>query len=479
MEMNKTHKKAGAPGLRWLLVMATAVGFACKKNTSGNANDALKTRLAYTAQALAAIDTPAVSSSAYQVYINNIPVNVWKETCYDLEQNGGKRVVHTARFTHVPGAQIKIVCTSAFTSYTLSPKRLNLQPVKNGNILTFTAADYYNYALDLPGREPLFLFGAPDLNAYKSNATVVFDSGVHNGVNGEFQLQSNTVYYLEEGAVLKGKIRIENDSNITLVGRGLIDDRSSPVAGNFIKVYKSKNIVLKGFGVRHAALGWQVDMVNASDVDVSHLNLLSFGQNNDGLDLGSGCTRVNFSHCFIGSGDDGFGWHAINAAVDGEIPLADCHARDCMVWKSQVGVGIRIGSSLETSAVENLSFRNIDLAKMTWGGYAVAIPHSDWAAVRNITFDGIYDETPGNTKFVLAYIKQTSNSNPVYRPGTICNIRFTNCVSNGTGTLFEGYDSSHMIRNVRFENVKLAGRNMMQSDVVKNAFTENIVVQEN
>ncbi|ULT22683.1 hypothetical protein KUH03_25530 [Sphingobacterium sp. E70] len=37
-----------------------------------------------------------------------------------------------------------------------------------------------------------------------------------------------------------------------------------------------------------------------------------------------------------------------------------------MIWKNQVGVGIRIGSSLETSSVEQLTFKDIDIAKMTW-----------------------------------------------------------------------------------------------------------------
>ncbi len=426
-------------------------------------------------QPLASIDTPVVGSDAYQVYIDDTLVKVWKETCFDLEQNGGRRVVHTAKYTQRPGTRIKIVAAEAFASYILSPQRLGLQHIKTGNAITFTTADYYNYALQIPGKEPLFLFGAPDLSAYKAGA-VVFDSGVHVAVNGEFRLQSNTTYYLEEGAVLEGKVLMENVSNVKLIGRGIIDDRKNPVAGNFIKVYKSNNIVLKGFGVRHAALGWQVDMVNSSDVEVSHLNLASFGQNNDGLDLGAGCTRVHFSHCFIGAGDDGFGWHAINAAKDGELPLRDCYARDCMIWKTQVGVGIRIGSSLETSAVENLGFKNIDLVKMLGGAYNIAIPHSDWAAVRNIVFDSIYDETPTNTKFVLAYIRKNANSNPVYRPGTIANITFKHCVSSGTGTLLEGYDSTYNISNIRFENIKLAGRKMLQSDVVTNAFTENIIV---
>lgn len=426
---------------------------------------------------LSSLDTPMNKSLEYQVIIGGDTIDVWKETCYDLPANGGMTDVHTARFTFMPNADVKIICSNTFSTYTLSPIRLDIPVVQSGNELTFNMPEYYNLALAIPGRAPLFLFGAPDLSAYK-NGAVIFEEGTHYAPNGQFELQSNTTYYLEEGAILVGKVLIDNATNVKLIGRGLIDDRTSPVPGNFIKVYRSQNIELRGFGIRHAALGWQVDMVNSSHVQVEHLNLLSFGQNNDGLDLGTGCHDVHFEHCFVGSGDDGFGWHATDAAADGEDPLHNCSAKNSIVWKGQVGVGIRIGSSLETSSVEQLHFKDIDLVKMTWGGYAVAIPHSDWAEVKNLIFEGIRDESLTNDRFVLAYIKETENSNVVYRPGSIEDIQFIDCVSSATTAVFEGYDADHMIKNVSFKNVKVGGRDMLQSDIIANAFTANITIEE-
>jgi len=478
--MKKILKKIGKWIFTLLFVIVISISYSCQ-------NEVFKfsilqevldepEALQMSVSTVSTLDTPMRESLAYQVIINGDTMDVWKETCYDLPQNGGITDVHTTLFSYEAGAQVKIIVSEAFTNYTLSPKRFNIPVVKTGNELTFTMPAYYNFALAIPGRAPLFLFGAPDLISYKAGA-VVFGKGMHYAPNGQFELQSNTTYYLEEGAILVGKILIEDVSNVKLIGRGLIDDRTSPIAGNFVKVYRSQNVELRGFGVRHAALGWQVDMVNTSNVEVQHLNLLSFGQNNDGLDLGSGCHDVHFEHCFVGSGDDGFGWHATNAAADGEDPLYNCTAKNSIVWKGQVGVGIRIGSSLETSTVEQLHFKDIDLAKMTWGGYAVAIPHSDWAEVKDLIFEGIRDETTTNDRFVLAYIKQTSNSNPVYRPGTISDIQFIDCISNATSAVFEGYDANHIIQNVTFQNVKVGGRDMLQSDIVANVFTSNIIVQ--
>src|SRR5690606_40066711 len=87
-----------------------------------------------------------------------------------------------------------------------------------------------------------------------------------------FILQSNTTYYLEEGAVLNGKVIIKNANNVKIFGRGYIDDRRSPVIGNLVKIYNSQNIEIKGIGIRHGALGWQTDLVNSKNVTMDFLN---------------------------------------------------------------------------------------------------------------------------------------------------------------------------------------------------------------
>ncbi len=425
---------------------------------------------------LLSTDSIVSESEIYQVFIDDNPILTQKEICYDYASNGGEREVHTALFTYRPGTQIKIVCNSAFTDYTISPQRLNISSTHNGNEISFTSPSaYYNFIVDIPGHAPLFLMSAPNLSSYKEGA-VVFERGVHTAPNDEFILQSNTTYYLEEGAVLNGKVIIKNANNVKIFGRGYIDDRRSPVLGNLVKIYNSQNIEIKGIGIRHGALGWQTDLVNSKDVKIAFINLLSFGQNNDGLDVGTGCENIRFSHCLVGSGDDAFGWHATNAVAYGQDPLNICNANDCLIWQT-AGCGIRIGNSLETTEVKNIKFKNIDIAKSSQGIYSIAIPHSDWANVHHLIFEEIHDERPNNDKFVLAYIKETPSSNPVYQPGHISNVDFINCSSYAHSAVFEGYDSTHMISNVKFKNVKVAGRDMLPSDIVANAYTQNIVVE--
>src|SRR5690606_1853091 len=225
-------------------------------------------------------DSIVAESVRSQVLIDDNPFLTQEELCYYFRPNGGSRVVLTAVFMYIPGTQVIFVCDSVFTDYTISPQRMNIASTHTGNEISFTSPySYYNFIIDIPGRAPLFLMAAPNLSSYKAGA-VVFERGIHTAPNDEFILQSNTTYYLEEGAVLNGKVIIKNANNVKIFGRGYIDDRRSPVIGNLVKIYNSQNIEIKGIGIRHGALGWQTDLVNSKDVKIAFINLLSFGQNN-------------------------------------------------------------------------------------------------------------------------------------------------------------------------------------------------------
>jgi hypothetical protein len=418
------------------------------------------------------IQVPMAPSSEYQLKVNGREIEVIREECNDLDRNGGVTVKHTAIFDYADDALVEVTCRAGFDQYTLLPRRLNIGSERDGQTITFKLADYYNYAVAIPGREPLLLFSAPPMEELTAGLTpqrtVTYAPGVHE--IGHLYLESDTTYVLKPGAMLHGQIYLHNVSNVNVVGRGYMDDRTCAERGNFIQIYNSTNILLSGFAVRHAEQGWQLDPKNSAHINVSYLNLLSFGENNDGLDLGVGCQYVTYRDSFIGCGDDGFGWHAINAALDGEAPTRFCRAENCLIWKNQVGVGIRIGSSMEASEFSDLYFKNIDIANMDHG-YAIAIPHSDWADVRRLTFENIYNES--DQPFVLFYLRETMFSCPKgYRPGTISDVKFVECESVGSGAEFYGYDRDHQISNVLFHNVRFGGRYVTEDNIKRNEFTK-------
>jgi hypothetical protein len=303
----------------------------------------------------------------------------------------------------------------------------------------------------------------------KGDKVVVYEEGVHEV--GDWVLESDTTYYLAPGAVVKGKIQINGVQNVRVLGRGILDARDGN--GSAIKTRDSSNIVLEGFGIRNR-LGWQTDFRNTRDVQIRYLNLMSFDRNTDGIDLGPGCENFQISDCFIGCADDGFGWHATDAKNDGEKPTVNCHASDCVVWKTYPGNGIRIGSSLETSYFSDLSFTNIDMVQLT-AGNAIICDHSDWAEVRNIRFENIRNET--DRPFLYMELAPTRYTNPEgYRPGKIQNIEFINCWSQGGGVTLKGYDAEHQIENVLFKNTVVEGDKKLTSeqDITTNEFVTGV-----
>ena len=137
----------------WLLItllgtVSAVLGCARPEQGLSYQDERLESKFSQLASSLGQLDSPMVKSPEYQVVVNSDTLDVWQETCYDLAQNGGQTDVHTALFKYVPGTQVKIICNSSFSNFTLSPKRLNIPVVKNGNELTFTIPEYYNYALD-------------------------------------------------------------------------------------------------------------------------------------------------------------------------------------------------------------------------------------------------------------------------------------------------------------------------------------------
>ena len=182
--------------------------------------------------------------------------------------------------------------------------------------------------------KPLCLFQTPpeaDVPETKDKKVLFFAKGVHEV--GIIKPQSNQTIYIEQGAVVKGRILAEDVENVTIQGRGIIDARGftskkDTICG--IEFRRSSNIRIEGIGLR-SSIWWQTLFLACDNVEVTHMNLMSFGQNNDGVDI-DGVTNFRVANCWIGCGDDGFGWHALDAELNGDLITKNCLAEDCIIY---------------------------------------------------------------------------------------------------------------------------------------------------
>ena len=117
----------------------------------------------------------------------------------------------------------------------------------DGNTVTFTLEHPRNLSVEVNGDifHNLHLFtGSPERTIPdKDNPEVIyFGPGIHTVKNGELRVPSGKTVYLAGGAVLMGRVLIENVHDVKLLGRGIIDHS---IKGG-IRIANSRDVYVEG-----------------------------------------------------------------------------------------------------------------------------------------------------------------------------------------------------------------------------------------
>lgn len=410
--------------------------------------------------------TPA--STAYQVRIDGVPVPVNDESYFNF---------HTAFFSMDEPVMVEVEFSSGVSFSSIHPLRHGIHPKVDGNTISFPMLKPHKLVIKASGALPLAICATPnEVNVPASGDpnVIYFGPGVHEP--GLIQPDSGQTVYLASGALVKGRIETRDASGVTIRGRGTLDARGYSVRGNktnAILFQRCSNVHIEGIGIR-GGTWWQTLFLVTSDASAIHLSLLGKTVNTDGIDL-DGVQRFVARDCFIRCEDDGFGWHAVDAAGNGEPPTEDCLAEDCVIWNTAAGNGLRIGASMETELFQNITFRNIDV--LEHAGAAIYSDYSDWATSRNIRFENFTDETTKQT--IDIFIAKTKYSNSARdERGHYDGLEFINVNSPGGGIRLLGFDAGHLIDNVLFRDC-FRGTEPINGpeDIVTNAFVTNVTFE--
>lgn len=418
-----------------------------------------------------AVPLPAIPgvppSSLYTVKVNGQQVAVNDESRYDF---------HTAAFTMSGTVTVQVSVTGEAAAWTVRPLRHKITPTVSGKTITFSLSSPLKLVVQAGTSLPLALLATPLETAVPKQGdddVIYFGPGTHEP--GVIQPRTGQTIYLAPGALVKGRIEARDVQNVAVRGRGILDSsqysiRKEKTTG--ILFYKSSHITIEGIGHR-SGTWWQVLFLLTDDAAVNHMNLFGKTVNTDGIDI-DGVRRFVARNCFIRCEDDGFGWHALDAAANGEPVTEDCLAEDCVIWNTAAGNGLRVGASMETGLFQNITFRNIDVLKHA--GAAIYSDHSDWAWCKNIRFENFVDETRGPTiEIMIAKTRYSNNTGYKDERGHYDGLHFINVTSPGGRIKLHGYDENHLINNVSFQNCYL-GNNLVDSmdDITTNAFVKNV-----
>ncbi len=412
-------------------------------------------------------------SDVFRVAVANEEVFVAQEECF------GDSVFHTSQFFVDGPTEITVTAASPIANYTIRPYHKNIAGTVSRNTLTFRVSEPEMLMVIVNDEKPLCLFQTPpetDVPRPDDPDVIYFAAGTH-----EVELlspKSGQTIYLAQGAWVKARVFAEGVENVTIQGRGVIDARgftskADKVCG--LEFKNSKHIRVEGIGLRTGAW-WQSLYLLCEDVKVTYMNLMSFGLNNDGIDI-DGVTDFSTAHNFIGCGDDGFGWHAVDAEANGQPPTRNCVAEHCVIYNAHAGNGLRVGASMETELFENITFR--DITVLAHANAGIRSDHSDWALVKNLRLENFYIEQPGRPIEIRVEKTRYSNSTG-FRDGRgrIDGLYFDNIITSGGEIILEGFSKEHLIEDVRFVNSyngddKISG----PKDITTNKFVKNVSFQ--
>ena len=374
-------------------------------------------------------------------------------------------------------------------------EKIDLRPTRRakkfsveGDCVKFlmSRADYYCLELNGDLSRPLLLFCDERVQKqlYDGQELMYFAPHTYCEV-GVVELKPNTVVFMDEGAVVKGKLFAENAKNIRIIGNGtLLGNERTANHGSPIALKNCSDIEINGITVIGLNC-WNVVFRNCDRILVENLKILAHEIWSDGIDVVS-CRDVVIRHIFIKNEDDCVCIKSSSSAKGGFVggDVRNVLVEDCVLWSGPRGNSLEIGYETNNSVVENVLFRNVDVMHRQtqdakFHRSIISIHNSGNATVRNITYENIYAEETEENFIQIAHMHQPQWG---LGDGVIENIRLRNVTLAG-GELREssvrgyprgiarGEKKPCVTRNITFENLKILGKEIKSvADATANGF---------
>lgn len=327
-----------------------------------------------------------------------------------------------------------------------------------GNTLQFSLEKPANLSVEVNGDifHNLHLFANP-LDTFKVDKKnpdlIYFGPGIHRFEGGEFRIPSGKTVYVAGGAVMMGRMLIENVHDVKLLGRGIID----PSVKMGIRIANSRNVYVEGLMATQCATG------GSDSVTIRNVKVISYFGWGDGMNVFSS-RNVLFDRVFCRTLDDCTTVYGTRLGFEG--PSSNITMQNSTLWADvahPIFIGIH-GNADKPEILENLNYVNIDILdhkekQLNYQG-CLAINAGDENLIRNVRFEDIRIENFRQGQ--LVNLRIFFNEKYCKAPGRgIENVVFKNVSYTGNRaeiSVIEGYDAQRKVRNIRFENLRINGQ---------------------
>lgn len=256
-----------------------------------------------------------------------------------------------------------------------------------GNTLQFSLEKPANLSVEVNGDifHNLHLFANPldTFEVDKKNPDLIyFGPGIHRFEGGEFRIPSGKTVYVAGGAVMMGRMLIENVHDVKLLGRGIID----PSVKMGIRIANSRNVYVEGLVATQCATG------GSDSVTIRNVKVISYFGWGDGMNVFSS-RNVLFDRVFCRTSDDCTTVYGTRLGFEG--PSSNITMQNSTLWADvahPIFIGIH-GNVEKPEILENLNYVNIDILdhkekQLNYQG-CLAINAGDENLIRNVRFEDI------------------------------------------------------------------------------------------
>jgi len=360
----------------------------------------------------------------------------------------------------------------SFQSVKVRPGSYDIKTTVKGNTVVFSLDKPRKVSVEFDGDKlhNLHVFGNPvekNKPDPKDPNVVYFGPGVHQPKDlpgDEFNIPSGKTVYIAGGAVVRAKFVCDGVNNVRIIGRGILDH---PIRG--VEIRHSDRVEVDGIIVVNPK---HYTIYGGGSKNITIRNLKSFSVNgwSDGIDLMS-CSDVTIDDVFMRNSDDCIAIYGHRWDFYGDA--RSYNVTNSVLWADiahPIYIGLHGNTETEGDVIENLNFKNIDILEQdeddpNYQG-CIAISAGDFNYVKNITFEDIrIGDFQEGTLFNLRVVQ-----NAKYNTGPgkgIENILFKNINYTGSNlnpSVISGFDSTHAIKNIRFQNLKINGKLILDAD---------------
>lgn len=343
------------------------------------------------------------------------------------------------------------------TAYRIKTKRLD------GQTVSFRLYPWQKVSVEFDGDRDHNLFVFPDLPAEKpasDDNLIYFGPGEHEA--GLITMHSGQTLFLDEGAIVYGRIEAREAEHIRIQGRGILCGSGSvhdfTRRKSLIYMHLCRDIEVEGIFFRGSP-SWSLCFSGCDQLRMENIKQVCWMRNSDGIDL-LNSRHVLIRNSFLRNYDDNISLKNFSSPTG--RTTSDITMTGCTLW-ADCAHNLLVGPETKPElAMDSVLFEDIHIleARETswpWRG-AMAVMGSDEGTFRHVTFRHIWlDHTRGGQMFAVEICPYNTSGRHI-EDVRFQHIHFMGDDSKLPLSTIKGLDAERRVDGVSLQHVTVNGK---------------------